>query len=303
VWNKNKVIVTCVQFKMNGSICKNEPTNHDKYMADNTAISQVTGGVPVRVIQNWMDRPIEVVSSKGGTLVVVNPFDNLVTTGVSFWPPPEIVQKLYQSRQIRAFDGHNREAVTRILGFYTDLQSLHSEDAITWSVFGTLAYADQSTKCKFVDSLLKILRITTPVTTTANIFLWRRIPHPDTLVSGGPEIDFGIQTDHVVIFGEAKWLSNIGHAQGKARDKDQIILRREFFEKYGNTIFGKASHYIVLGVSYRGGMIKSEEINLRHATLHLHDMTWESLCSIESHPVSKEIRCYLEWKEKNSRMT
>src|SRR3990170_3731119 len=78
VWNKNKVIVTCVQFKMNGSICKNEPANHDKYMADNTAINQVTGGVPVRVIQNWMDRPIEVVSSKGGTLVVVNPFDNLV---------------------------------------------------------------------------------------------------------------------------------------------------------------------------------------------------------------------------------
>lgn len=107
----------------------------------------------------------------------------------------------------------------------------------------------------------------------------------------------------MVIFGEAKWLSNIGHAQGKARDKDQIILRREFFEKYGNTIFGKASHYIVLGVSPRGGMIKKEEINLGHAILHLHDMTWDLLCSIESHPVSKEIRCYLEWKEKNSKRT
>jgi len=26
------------------------------------------------------------------------------------------------------------------------------------------------------------------------IFLWRRVPHPDTLVPGGPEIDIGIST-------------------------------------------------------------------------------------------------------------
>lgn len=71
---------------------------------------------------------------------------------------------------------------------------------------------------------------------------------------------------------QQRWLSNTGYVQGKARDKDQIILRSEYFEKYGNTLFGKASHDIVPGVSYRGGMIKREEINLGHAILHLHDM-------------------------------
>ena len=29
--------------------------------------------------------------------------------------------------------------------------------------------------------------------------------HPDTLVPGGPEIDFGVQTDDLILAGEAKW--------------------------------------------------------------------------------------------------
>jgi hypothetical protein len=59
------------------------------------------------------------------------------------------------------------------------------------------------------------------------------LAHPDTLVSGGPEIDFGIHTDDVFLLGEAKWRSPLGEAQGVHRDKDQLTLRREFCQKYG----------------------------------------------------------------------
>ena len=258
-------------------------------------------GALVKTILNWRGEEIEVARSRGGTLAVIDPFDNLVTTGVAPWPPPEIVQKLYKSRHDRAFDEPDYGAVTRALGFYSDLQSLHSEDTITWSVFGTVAHADQGARCAFTNSLLNLLGITIPTVKAANIWLWRRIPHPDTLTQGGPEIDFGIQTEQVVLLGEAKWLSGVGQAQGKARNKNQVTLRREFFEKYGGVIFGSASHYVLLGLSLRGGMLENEEINLGHATLYLRDVTWGSMCNIEGHPVSKEIRSYLKWKEEHSK--
>jgi len=100
---------------------------------------------------------------------------------------------LYQSRQIRAFDEPIQTEIKRVLGFYTDLQSVHSEDAITWSFFGTIAHFDLSIRCAFVKSFVNLLELPLSSPKTANIWLWRRIPHPDTLVSGGPEIDFGIQ--------------------------------------------------------------------------------------------------------------
>lgn len=216
------------------------------------------------------------------------------------WPPPEIVQKLYHSRQEHAFAEVDLAAVTRCLGFYSDLQSLNSEDAITWSLFGTLGSADESTKCAFVADLFDLLGIPAGKIEAATIWLWRRIPHPDTLGLGGPEIDFGIETEGVILLGEAKWLSGVGQAQGKTGGKDQITLRREFLEKYGKAIFGPIPHYVVLAVSLHGNVLKADDADLGHAVLHLRDVTWDSLCSITSHPAHYELVRYLEWKKRNS---
>jgi len=94
-------------------------------------------------MKDWNDNEILIAHSKGGVIVTAHPYDNLIRTGCVPWPPPEIVQKLYQSRQIRAFAGADKQICTSGLGFYCDLQSIHSEDAITWSVFGTAALAPQ----------------------------------------------------------------------------------------------------------------------------------------------------------------
>lgn len=255
----------------------------------------------MKVIKNWQDVPIEVAVSRGGVLAVTDPVNNFVTTDIPFWPPPEIVQKLYQSHQVQAFDEPDLGAVTRSLGFYSDLQSLHSEDSITWSTFGILAYSKPLVQCAFVESLLKLLEVPTASCTDTNIWLWRRIPHPDTLVLGGPEIDFGIQTEHTLIFGEAKWLSKVGQMQGKVRNKDQLILRREFFEKYGKLLYSKVSNYILLGLSPHGKMLQDETIHLGHAVLHIRDITWEAICSMENHPASNELHRYLKWKTANSK--
>lgn len=90
-------------------------------------------------MKDWNEQEIATAHSRGGVTVTTHPFDNLVRSGCSPWPPSEVVQKLYQSRQIRAFTGVDAKSCTSGLGFYCDLQSIHSEDAITWSVFGTVA--------------------------------------------------------------------------------------------------------------------------------------------------------------------
>lgn len=178
-------------------------------------------------IQDWRGQQIEVARSRGGVLALVNPWENLIRTGVRPWPAPELIQKIYQSRQARAFSGDDHSAATAILGFSSDLQSIHSEDSITWSVFGPVVYGDGRTRTRFVHDVLSAIGVPGS-SENAHVWLWRRLPHPDTLVSGGPEIDFGIHTDDVFLLGEAKWRSSVGAAQGVNRDKDQLTLRREF---------------------------------------------------------------------------
>src|SRR2546426_5415092 len=110
-------------------------------------------------IKNWRDQPIEVAESGGGVRAVVNPWDNVISTGIRPWPAPELIQKIYQSRQVRAFSGANQQLATATLGFYSDLQSIHSEDAITWSVFGPVIYAAAPVRKAFVADLLKVIRV------------------------------------------------------------------------------------------------------------------------------------------------
>jgi len=251
----------------------------------------------MKTILDWNRRPINVAQSRGGVLVTTRPEDNLIRTGISPWPSPEVVQKLYQSRQLRAFDNVEAETASAGLGFYTDLQSLQSEDAITWSVFGPLVYQDEPTRRRYTDSLFNCLGLPCRADGSVCIWLWRRLPHPDTLVSGGPEIDFGIQSNNVLILGEAKWGSPVGAKQGAAKDKDQIQLRREFIEKYGEKLYPSCRHFVVLGVSISGGLTSNTDLSLGTSSYLTHrDTTWDILGRIKEHPLTNELNAYYRWK-------
>jgi hypothetical protein len=250
-------------------------------------------------INDWRGRAIEIAESVGGVRAVVDPWDNVISTGVRPWPVPELIQKIYQSRQTRAFRDDQHVLATSRLGFYSDVQSIHSEDAITWSVFGPVIYAVAPVREAFVADLLRAIKV--PGTATnAHVWLWRRLPHPETLVSGGPEIDFGIQTDDVFVLGEAKWRSPIGVAQGVNRDKDQVILRREFCEKYGRRVLPTVRQFVVLAVSWSGGVVSDAYGEADGVGLYTRDATWRDLVEIRSHPCADEVRQYLAWKAEYS---
>jgi hypothetical protein len=251
-------------------------------------------------IPDWLGNSVDVATSKGKVLAIAAPWRNVIRTGIRPWPAPELIQKVYKSRQDRAYTGAEHEIATANLGFYSDLQSLHSEDAITWSVFGPIVYAPPSIRCTFVRELLTLINVQGSASNT-NVWLWRRIPHPDDLVPGGPEIDFGIQTDDVFLLGEAKWRSAIAAAQGVNRNKDQMALRQEFCEKYGHRLFAEVRHFVILGLSSKGGMVSPIDRPLLGASLHVRDTTWEAVVRIASHPCAEEVRQYLRWKTQHSK--
>ncbi len=247
--------------------------------------------------KDWNGNSIIIAKSKGGVKAVAHPFNNLIKTGSEPWPPPEIVQKLYQSRQIRAFSGDDRSICESGTGYYCDLQSLHSEDAITWSVFGTVMRAEQTILETWLADFFEMIQMPDAQTKDAHIFLWRRVPHPDNLVPGGPEIDFGISTSNTLVLGEAKWLSGIGTAQGKEKDKDQIQLRGEYLNKYGHKFYPGRSQFAVLGISLYRDAFK----NTVPEGVIFRAITWDEICSLNTHPIADEVRRYLIWKKGNTK--
>lgn len=249
-------------------------------------------------MKDWNNKEIEIAQSRGGVIVTAHPYDNLVRPAGMSWPPPEIIQKLYQSRQIRAFDETNKRICTSGLGYYCDLQSIHSEDAITWSVLGTVARAPKPLLSAWLTNLLEILDLRGIQTDTPEVFLWRRIPHPDTLVSGGPEIDAGILTENALILVEAKWQSVVGAKQGKMRDKDQIQLRGEFLQKYGQQVFPNRAVHAVVGISLFADAFSDTTPD----GIAFRSTTWEMVCDLASHPYAKELKRYLKWKTKFTKM-
>jgi len=250
------------------------------------------------MMKDWNGKEIACARSRGGVLVVTHPFYNLVSTGCSPRPTPEIVQKLYQSRQVRAFAGDQLAACTSGIGYYCDLQSIHSEDAITWSVFGTVARTSHSRLKEWLADLFELLDLPGAQTDHPEVFLWRRIPHPDTRVPGGPEIDVGILTANVFLLGEVKWQSGVAVRQGKKRDKDQIQLRGEFLKHYARRLFPADTDLVVFGVA----LFPEAFADTTPEGIIFRSTTWERICSLRSHPLVDEVLRYFKWKTDNTKL-
>jgi len=242
-------------------------------------------------IYDWNSKEISIFRSKRNVIATLSPFDNVIKINADIFPTPEIIQKMYKSRHSKAFAINDINQIS----YYSDLQSLNSEDAINWSLWGTLKYSPKKSQISFAKSLFNILELQNNF---SNIiyWIWRRIPHPDTLVSGGPEIDFGIQTNKTLILGESKWLSNVGANQGKNKNKDQIDLRIEFLEKFGKRFWKNIDEFVILGLSQSKDITKGKNSKL----VKLKEISWDEISNIQEHPYYEEFKKYLEWKKKLS---
>jgi len=249
-------------------------------------------------LADWNDQPIHIARSKRDKVIAVADWErNVIRTGVQPWPPAPLVQKLYESRQKRAFVDEDLSGLSAALGVYSDLQSMHSEDALTWSFFGPVAWAEEATRTAWLNWLTNTIGVHTPAPNEhCSIDLWRRVPHPDTSVPGGPELDLFVSGDQVVVFGEAKWRSSEGTKQGKNKTKSQLQLRREWLSKYGTRLYPGRT-LVVLGVVRDQAMEVDVSDNPPVLT---RPTTWSELAKCPHHPVRAEVDRYLAWKEQHS---
>lgn len=256
----------------------------------------------LETIADWNGRMIPIARSRGGTLVTARADDNVVRGNVAPWMPPELVQKAYQGRA--KFDGAAAALSAAGWPYYCDLQSINSEDAVTWSMFGPLAYASSSLQSEFARALLALLELQVPTDGPAHVWLWRRLPHPDSRVSGGPEIDVGIHVGDTLILGEAKWGSALGSGQGKDGEQTQVDLRRRFCQEDGAVIYREVKQFVVLGIAEEPDLIPRQDMTCRDCddrSVHLRSVTWDQLLGIEALPNRDELGRYLSWKRLSSK--
>lgn len=262
-------------------------------------------------IPDWNGRLMEVERSRGGVLAACSHRRNLIFEGGEEGPvQPAILQKLVKSDRGSSFDREALRNLRRDLGCYCDLQSLNSEDAITWSVFGTIAGCDEQARARWADELFRTVGLEPEPTRHCEIALWRRVPHPETNDGNGPEVDFSVVTDGTILLGECKWTSPVGCGQGRNGDKDQIQMRLEFLQRLrwlpcsverdgrddlptGHAYSMGPKRLVVLLVS-----IDPMEIRPHWRTEGIHTVatTWEKICAMRSHPKSDEIMRYFRWK-------
>ncbi len=237
---------------------------------------------------DWKGREINLFETISKVQVTASPFDNLMSTKQAPWPSPEIIQKLFQRGRPPSFDGLSPDWP---LGYYCDMQSLHSEDAITWSVFGTLSRFSEDDRSAWIKGFLKLTPFEDSTAEDVEISLWRRVPHPDTNAMGGPEIDVLILTKNIILLLETKWHSNIGRGQGRNGGENQISLRKKFLEKHGEFVFGEKRKRGIVILSLTGNKPEGNP-----PSDGIHHISWKKICEIKAHPLAEEVINYYNWK-------
>ena len=251
-------------------------------------------------IPGWATEAVSVVRSSGGTLALLDYRDNFLSNLACPWPPPEISQKLFASKKISFFPEGSHSALTSKLGYYSDLQSVNSEDALTWNVFGSIGHCNSIERRGFVKRLFQLLDIDDEGP-NAHVWTWRRLPHPETLSGNGPELDFGVSFGKTLILGENKWQGGVGQGQGLEQNLDQIQIRSAFLRRSGRLLFPGFTRFVILGVSISGDLLVNKTEVEGDAEFSSMNLNWDSLVNNLDHPGSEDILAYLEWKKIHGR--
>jgi hypothetical protein len=126
--------------------------------------------------------------------------------------------------RINAFDSADHEELSHVLGHYSDVQSINSEDTVTWSCFRARSIDH------WIDAFVEEAFGPAGRPLWNKPILWERRRHPDQ--SGdemGPEADVILESGpgspawrYVV---EAKWMADLDGRQGVDRTKTQLDMR------------------------------------------------------------------------------
>lgn len=252
-------------------------------------------------VPGWRTDYVSAVRSTGGTYALLDYCDNFLVPTNLPWPPPELAQKLFQSQKLDHFPEDAHPHLVARLGHYCDLQSIHSEDALTWNVFGNASHKPMAARSRFSTSLLARLG-EFEQGDSAHIWLWRRLPHPETLGSNGPELDFGVHVGRTLILGESKWHGTVSQGQGLGKDQNQIQIRLGFLRRSGRLLFPDVRRFIFLGLSIKGTLLEEETFHEDGIAFRQANLCWQDMLDIVPEEDLEAYARYLAWKVQHGRI-
>ena len=197
------------------------------------------------------------------------------------------------------FSDQDAMALSSELGRISKFQSLRSEDALTWSWFGTLSTKNAKTRIASIQWLFSRIELNAVASPELVITQWPRVPHPNTPSRMGPEVDAVIDDPAALIYVEAKWDAGIGTGKGQKEGQldDQIVLRRRALR--ANYKYPDSRLRIVLGISR---VVPSTDVYLEadppEPPVLISWLTWQDLAECPAHPYAEEFERYLTWREK-----
>ncbi len=258
------------------------------------------------LIEGYDGRPVRVRYSNGSGVPYLEAWEDnvLAPLGGDAWPPALLQQVKSYAAHKSWFAPVDATALAAGLGRISKFQSLNSEDAVTWSWFGTLSMAEPAVRRRVVQWLYDRLELPLRASIGAEVEQWMRVVHPNALSSrNGPELDARIDDPNVaLIYVEAKWNAALGTGKGaKIGTKDnQVILRRDSM-RVDPALEADARAFVVLGVSndvpnldiYNGGFPAASR-----RPVHIAWVTWTQLAKCDVHPRAAEFRAYLQWRSK-----
>ena len=152
-------------------------------------------------IERWDGREMHGVRSRGSSVFAALDWRDLVLATGS----PIEAKAVLPSKQLRSFSSEAQRYLTQCDGRYCDLQSINSEDTVTWSVFGVCPVE------LWAGDLLNLAFGQMKRPSNWTVRFWARLSHPETGVTGhGPEADLTLEADGDWFFAiEAKWRNDI----------------------------------------------------------------------------------------------
>jgi hypothetical protein len=205
-------------------------------------------------------------------------------------------------KRLSGFPQRDRARLTEKLGHYSDVQSVNSEDTVTWSVFGCAR--DEG----WLNDLLAEVFGPAERPELWDLSLWSRIRHPDTGSSAhGPESDVVLENGEWKYVIEAKWTSDISiHKNGQ----NQIQMRA--YQAHMNDAPPEKTGVIVVApraARYRCALHEDSIFRRYFAPqgdgyaqlgpareLNAQALTWERLVDIIAGRGRPQLQKYLNWR-------
>jgi hypothetical protein len=166
-------------------------------------------------IPNWKGNKICAARSNNGRIAVVDFRENLIPAATpGGYVPVPVLQKLVRSVHQVDFSGRALGAVTRKLKYYSDLQSLASEDSMTISCLVPIWFAGPQEVARFADWLIQEWELPVARLGLATMDFWRRLPHPQTASRNGSDFDWTISHENFFLLAENEFSGNNARTWG-----------------------------------------------------------------------------------------